>query len=519
MKKKLFVLMLMLALPRWAAAQSESFVVRIGTDTIAIENFVFSPTKLEGQLSGRAVPNRLRYSLDIVNRAPQQLRIEVVAPNSDTASTRGVVTFGRDSIVAEGSRAGVAQPVQRFAANPDAVPFVNLAFSFIELGITRARRVVGDSTVMPLFLVGNGAIAPAKIKWTAGDSAVVTVGGVDLRLHLDARGRILHANVPSQNLTVERVAGTLSRGPDAKPDYSAPAGAAYTAEHVKVSTPEGHVLAGTLTRPRNRQGKVAVAIMISGSGAQDRDEALAGMRGYRPFREIAEMLALRDVAVFRYDDRGYGESTGVHATSTSADFANDTRAVVAYLRKRPDIDADRIFLIGHSEGGMIAPMVAAEDNKLRGIVLLAGPAYTGRRILQYQSQQAAAALENKTAAERDSIIAGYTAALDQIGADQPWVRYFRDYDPVPHLQKVRIPVLVVHGATDRQVTADQAEVIRTTLRAAGNTDVAVHVLPDVNHLFLADPVGAVSGYALLPGRTVVPQLLQLIGDWITTKSK
>jgi uncharacterized protein len=259
--------------------------------------------------------------------------------------------------------------------------------------------------------------------------------------------------------------------------------------------------------------------MISGSGAQDRDEALAGMRGYRPFREIAEMLALRDVAVFRYDDRGYGESTGVHATSTSSDFANDTRAVVAYLRKRPDIDADRIFLIGHSEGGMIAPMVAAEDNKLRGIVLLAGPGYTGRRILQYQSQQAAAALENKTPAERDSLVARNTATLDQMGADQPWIRYFRDYDPVPTLQKVRVPVLVVHGATDRQVTADQAEVIRTTLRAAGNTDVAVHVLPDVNHLFLADPVGAVSGYAVLPSRTVVPQLLQLIGDWITTKSK
>ena len=519
MKKTLLALLLCAALPRIASAQSESFVVRIGTDTIAIENFVFNPTRLEGQLSGRAVPNRLRYSLDILNRAPRQLRIEMLAPNADTAGTRGIVTFGRDSIVAEGSRGGVAQPVQRFAANPDVVPFVNLAFSFIELGIMRAQRTVGDSVTMPLFLVGNGATIPAKVKWIAADSAVVSIGGADLRIHLDARGRILHAAVPLQNLTVERVAGTLSRAPEAKPDYSAPATAAYTAEDVKVSTREGHVIAGTLTRPRNRQGKVAVAILISGSGPQDRDEALAGMRGYRPFREIAEMLALRDVAVFRYDDRGYGASTGVHATSTSADFANDTRAVIAYLRTRPDIDASRIFLIGHSEGGMIAPMVAAEDSKLRGIVLLAGPGYTGRRILEYQNRQAAAQLDNKTQAERDSLVATNMAVLDQIGKEQPWVRFFRDYDPVLTLQKVRVPVLIVHGATDRQVTADQAAVISTTLRGAGNTDVAVHVLPDVNHLFLQDSVGSVTGYASLPGRTVVPQLLQLIGDWITTKSK
>ena len=517
--RKTLLLFMLCAAPGPLAAQSESFVVRLGTDTIAIETFMRSATRLEGELSGSAVRARSRYALELSNGNPVALRSEVIPAGSDTATLKATMQFARDSVFVQLVRSGIPQPEQRLATKPGAVPFVNLAFSFVELVTTRAQRAPGDSMTAQLFLLENGVTLAAKIKWMESDSAVMSLGGIELRMHLDARGRILHAAVPAQNVTVTRVAGTLDRAAAAPPDYRAPANANYTAQDVTVSTAAGHTLAGTLTLPKSRRGRVPAVVTISGSGAQDRDESLTGLRGYRPFRELAEDLARRGIAVLRYDDRGFGGSTGVHATGTSVDFAEDTRAVIAYLRARPEIDPDKIFLAGRSEGGMIAPMVAADDPRIAGIVLLAGPAYTGRRILEYQTRNNAELVTGKTQAERDSLFRAGMATLDSLGATQPWIRYFRDYDPLPVVRKVRVPVLIVHGATDRQVTVDQADVLARTLREAGNRDVAVHVLPDVNHLFLSDPVGNTAGYFSLRTRTVVPQLLQIVGDWILTKSK
>ncbi|HEY0811268.1 MAG TPA: alpha/beta fold hydrolase, partial [Longimicrobiales bacterium] len=424
-----------------------------------------------------------------------------------------------DSALVDVTRAGTAAPTQRLASRKGALPYVNLAPSFMELASMHAKRTVGDSTIVYYFVVGAGQTLPATFKWIAADSAVMNIGGVELRLHLDARGRILHGNVPSQNVTIERAAGTLNRGSDAAPDYSAPANAGYTAEDVTVRTSAGHVIAGTLTLPKRRTGKIPAAITISGSGPQDRDEALVIVRGYRPFREIAEALAAHGVATLRYDDRGFGGSTGLYGEATSADFAEDARAVLAYLRTRPEIDSDRIFLIGHSEGGMIAPMVAAQDPALRGIVLLAGPAWTGRKILEYQTRNSVDLQPGKTKTQRDSLYRAGLLTLDSLVNYQPWVKYFYSYDPLPVVSKVRTPVLILQGATDRQVAAEQATILANALRASGNTNVALHVLPDVNHLFLSDPVGNVSGYTALTTRKVVPQVLQLVSDWIADKSK
>jgi uncharacterized protein len=144
--------------------------------------------------------------------------------------------------------------------------------------------------------------------------------------------------VPAQRLTVTRVDGAHVTPMAAEPpDYSAPAGAPYTAEDVVVHTPMGHTLAGTLTRPRT-DAPVPAVVLITGSGSQDRDEAIPMVRGYRPFRDIADTLSRRGIAVLRLDDRGFGASTGDASTATSADYADDVRAALAWLRARDDID-------------------------------------------------------------------------------------------------------------------------------------------------------------------------------------
>ena len=517
--KKYLPLLLLVGWPAMASAQSESFVVRLGRDTIAIETFVRAADRLEGELSGSAVGMRTRYRLVLNNGAADSMRTEIIPADADTASMKASLQFVRDSVFVQLTRGGAAQPEQRLATQPGAVPFLNLAFSLVELITTRAQRTVGDSITAHFFVLANGATMPAKVKWNAADSAVITLGGLDLRTHLDARGRILHAVVPAQNVSVERVAGTLNRARTETPDYSAPPNAGYTAEQVTIKTPGGHVLGGTLTLPKTRRGRMPAVITITGSGPQDRDEALAGMRGYRPFRELAENLAGRGVAVLRYDDRGVGASTGVFADATSADFAQDVQAAIAWLRARPEIDPTKIFLAGHSEGGLIAPIVAAGDASLKGIILLAGPAYTGRRILEYQTRHGVDQQTGKTQAERDSLYRVSMKTIDSLSTQQPWLGFFAQHNPLPVVRKVSVPVLIVHGATDRQVTAEQAAILDRELRAAGNRDVALHVLPEVNHLFLRDPLGNAQGYASLPSRNVVPQLFKIVGDWIAEHSK
>ena len=516
---KYLALAAVLGTPVVAAAQSETFVVRLGADVIAQETFVRSGNRLEGELTGGAFPQRMNYVVELRAGVPALMRLELTPRDADTATTKAVLQFAGDSVFVQQTRAGAAQPEQRLATKAGAIPFINLSFALVELATTRAPHAPGDSTQAQLFMVTGGATMPATVKWISADSAVMALGGAELRMHMDARGRILHAVVPAQNVTIERVAGTLARVAQEVPDYSAPPAAAYTAQDVSIKTAAGHTLAGTLTLPRQRAGRIPAVITISGSGPQDRDEALTGLRGYRPFRQIAESLAGRGVAVLRYDDRGYGGSTGVYGAATSQDFAQDTRAVLDWLRARPEIDPARVFLLGHSEGGLIAPMVAAEDTAVAGIVLLAGPAFTGRRILEYQSRQGVDLQTGKTQAERDSLYRVAMQSLDSAVVHQPWIRFFASYDPLPVVRRVRAPVLIVQGATDRQVTADQAEVLAQTLRSAGNADVALHVLPDVNHLFLKDPVGQVTGYASLPSRTLVPELLQIVGDWIAKHSK
>ncbi|HEX7242235.1 MAG TPA: alpha/beta fold hydrolase, partial [Longimicrobiaceae bacterium] len=289
-------------------------------------------------------------------------------------------------------------------------------------------------------------------------------------------------------------------------------------EEVSVPTPGGFTLAGTLTLPREARGPVPAVVLISGSGQQDRDSRIPGIEGYRAFRQIADTLGRRGIAVLRLDDRGSGRSGGKAEGSTSADFADDARAAVAYLRGRGEIAPDRIALAGHSEGGIIAPMVAASDPRIRAVVLMAAQSWTGRRVSDYQLRQAWRAA-GVPEARMDSLARVNDRARDSVAAQIPWVRFFLDHDPLPTARRVNAPVLILQGATDRQVTAEQAPELAAAIRAGGNRDVTVRLLPGVNHLFLRDPVGTAdpARYAALPSKEVVPEALGALADWLAAK--
>ena len=320
----------------------------------------------------------------------------------------------------------------------------------------------------------------------------------------------------------------------------------------------GIALAGTLTLPRSGRPCAAV-VMITGSGPQDRDETIFD---HKPFWIIADYLTRHGVAVLRVDDRGMGKSKGNFSTATTVDFADDVRSALRYLRSRTEIDATRIGLIGHSEGGLIAPMVAQQDKGVAFLVLLAGPGVPGEDILYKQGAlisraagsseaQIAETLEMQKALfsivrqEADSAKAmGLLAAAmrDQLGkqkdldstqrrnaeagismqaaqVNSPWFRYFLTYDPRPALRKTTIPVLALNGENDLQVAPSQnLPEIERALKAAGNTHFETRLLPKLNHLFQTSATGSLAEYGTIE-ETVSPLALQAMGDWIARVTK
>ena len=255
-------------------------------------------------------------------------------------------------------------------------------------------------------------------------------------------------------------------------------------------------------------------VLITGSGPQTRDETLPMLSGFRPFREIADTLSRRGIAVLRLDDRGTGASSGSFAGATTVDFAADVESALAWLRTRPEIAPGRLGVVGHSEGGEIAPMVAAGDPGVKAVVMMAGPAWTGRRILEYQLGYPIRNDSALSAAERDSLLALVPARVDSLAASSAWLRFFADYDPLATARRVRAPTLILQGATDQQVSAEQARELADAMRAAGNRDVTLRVFPDVDHLFLADPVGNPARYTALPTRRVDRAVLGALADWL-----
>jgi pimeloyl-ACP methyl ester carboxylesterase len=333
----------------------------------------------------------------------------------------------------------------------------------------------------------------------------------------------------------------------------------YRSEDVTYENKAGGVkLAGTLTLPRG-QGPFPAVLLLTGSGPQDRDETILA---HKPFLVIADALTRRGIAVLRVDDRGVGGSTGSGANSTTDDFAGDALAGVAYLKVRPEIDPAKIGLIGHSEGGLIAPLAASRSSDVAFIVLMAGTGLPGSDVLKAQGllvwkaeglseSELKSAVETQRRAieiflhetDETAARAKLAAAMKEVLATMPesakkaaeesgglseaaidrwnnaWFRSFVAYDPRPTLQKVRCPVLALNGEKDLQVAPkENLSEIESALRAGGNRHVKTMAFPGLNHLFQPCTTGSPSEYARIE-TTIAPEVLKAIGDWIDERTK
>jgi len=342
----------------------------------------------------------------------------------------------------------------------------------------------------------------------------------------------------------------LNRPQDPKKPYP------YDEQEVSYRNEKDNIkIAGTLTLPRGG-GPYAAVLLITGSGSQDRNETIAG---HRPFLVLADHLTRNGIAVLRVDDRGIGGTDIGSLSATSENFAEDVLAGVNFLKQRKEIDPKMIGLIGHSEGGMIAPMAAARSNDVAFIVLLAGPGQRGEDIIYTQtelihkaqgtppdtlahiialSRRINAIVKAETDEKRieqriNEDIAAYVGTLNDIQKKQiepavptikafipmyktPWYRYFITFDPHPVLKNVKVPVLALNGEHDLQVAwKENLDLIGASLK--DNKDVTIKAFSNLNHLFQTSETGLLSEYNQIE-ETISPEVLKTISDWILRRT-
>ena len=325
----------------------------------------------------------------------------------------------------------------------------------------------------------------------------------------------------------------------------------YYEEEVVFNNKEAKVsLAGTLTLP-NKNGKFPVVILISGSGPQDRDESFMG---HKPFLVLSDHLTKQGIGVLRFDDRGHGKSTGDFGNATTEDFSKDVLSAITYLKTRKDIDAKKIGLIGHSEGGIIAPLAANNSKDVAFMVLLASTGISGTELSVMQSKTLrqfpvkdevayekntrkaiAIVTSNKSNTEiKRELTTHYNNFIRPILTSlnvpeekinlfikgqlktslKPWSRYFLQYNPADEIEKLKIPVLSLNGSKDTQVNAKiNQEGIRKALIKGGNKAYKIVELENLNHFFQECETGKMNEYRKIE-QTISPKVLELVSSWV-----
>lgn len=282
----------------------------------------------------------------------------------------------------------------------------------------------------------------------------------------------------------------------------------YKEENVRIeNASENAVLAGTLTIPENYTKATPIVVMVSGSGAQNRDEELFE---HKPFAVIADFLARNGVASLRYDDRGYGESTGDRTNATTENYASDAEAVVNWIKKQKRFG--KTGLLGHSEGGMIAYMLGSRKGLLDFAISIAGPSTNGAEILDYQNKLALM----KTGVAESQAAEYAVNARKQLESDPSmiWMHYFLQYDPAKDMQNLRIPTLIIYGEKDRQVPPSLN--LEKARKYAPKAEVKCY--PGLNHLMQEAVTGDVEEYNSIE-QTISPAVLSDLLTFITATTK
>jgi pimeloyl-ACP methyl ester carboxylesterase len=488
--------------------------------TVASEGRVSLPADL---LIRRA---EFRYA---ASGAPESFLLEASSGGADV-TLRTTVRDG--AAVTEGSQAGkpvqVTHPISAMAvlhANGIAGSYVTLA---ARLGNT------APGTELKMYVVPQAEIAvrvqavhPERMQLGADFldvrryELVFANPGGDLAAQLttDSAGRLIGVTIPAQSLLVVRA--DLAASTARTQVHSNPGDEPVTMPAV------GFNLAGTITRPAGASGRLPAVILLSGSGADDRDGYTAGVP---TTGQLAGAVAQAGFVAVRYDKRGNGQSGGRAESATLSDHAEDARAVRRWLASRPDIDEKRIAVIGHSEGAWVALLAASREKRFAAVVTLAAPSVTGAELVLEQQQHALDQLKlsPEERARRVALQKQIQAAVlsgkgwDQVPpemrkqADTPWFQSLLAFNPTKVLEDVRQPLLILHGELDRQVAVAHADRLAALAREESDAkSVEVVVVRGVNHLLVPAFTGEVSEYGTLTDRNVSNDVTAAIGMWLS----
>lgn len=515
----------------------------------------------------RRTDGTLSATLESIDQAPgEQIPVDVVVNGDDVQLSMNALGARFEGHLDKGGNAingtwqqGASLPLSFVRGPMPAVPTI----SGLD-GTWRAMLVRGATQ---LHLVLHVATSPHGTR-AALDSPDMSLMNLEVADFSRADDRV-HFRIPIAQVTFDGVLDTtraqihgtwqregqapavvsFAREEQPRPTESPQHRADYVTRTVRFPNPRANIsLAGTLTFPNGAHQAPAV-VLISGSGPEDRDESIFGQK---PFATIADYLTRRGIIVLRYDDRGVGESTGTFAGATIEDFVSDANAAVAFLQSRPEVDAHEIGLIGHSQGGVVGPLVAMRNPAIAYLVLLAAPATDMREMLLSQRRVAGILRGDRESAlaqgepllnqlyaasasapDRASAQARVSSMLTpnvlaQLGVSSTpkdaivgqltgdWLRSLLRYDARATLQALTIPILALNGNLDRQVAASE-NIAAIRAATAKNPKVTARILPGLNHLFQPAHSGTIGEYAEIH-EGFSPIALRMIGDWITTSA-
>ena len=505
--------------------------VRIGSETVDVSR-TSNTIKItaSGQILAPFELTTNRFEMTYTaDWQPQQLSIEAQLRGQilTLATTFGLTTATSDML--QGTQRGsVTQPV-----TPRAVVIPNNFFAAYEAMASRLGPLnVGDR--LPVYVVPDGEavatvtrVTPRRI--VGPDSAAnlrqfeLSIGSPSapsiVNVWVDERSRLARVDLIAASISVirEDLATVLSREERIK----------NPGDDSMFIPASGFSLGATITRPTNASGRVPAVILVGGPGGQDRDESLYGVP---IFGQLAGRLADAGYFVVRYDKRGVGQSGGRVEHAGIAEYAEDVVSIVTWLRKRKDVDGERVAVISHGEGAAVAITAADREKRIRTLVLLEAPGKTGRELTIDQQQQLLVQMKEPETS-RQAKIALQMKVMDAVvtgkgwdtlppdlrrQADTPWFKSWLLFDPAVAFSKIKQPVVIIHGSLDTQIPPSHADRLQEIGSARKNVPPASTrkiVVAGVNHLLLPAKDGDVSEYDLLP-KTIAPEVTTAVLDWL-----